>query len=50
MAAVPAALATEIGFIAVGVGGAVSAAAAFLLLFLACHQARLARWRRRATT
>ena len=46
IAALPVAIAVEAGFIIVGLGGAVTAAAAFAALFLACHQTRLARWRR----
>jgi hypothetical protein len=44
--ALPAAIVVEIGAIAIGAGGAVTAAAAFALLFGACHQIRLTRWRR----
>lgn len=46
LAALPLAIAVEIGAILVGVGGAVSAAAAFLVVFGVCHQIRLMRWRR----
>jgi len=46
LVALPPAIMVEIGAIAIGVGGAVSAAAAFALLFGACHQIRLTRWRR----
>jgi hypothetical protein len=44
--ALPAALVVEVAAIAVNVGGAVTAGAAFLVLFAACHQIRLARRRR----
>lgn len=44
---VPVAIAVEIVAILVNVGGALSASLAFLLLFGAWHQTRLARWRRR---
>ncbi|HEX5250164.1 MAG TPA: hypothetical protein VFW14_10905 [Gaiellales bacterium] len=46
LAALPLAIAVEIGAILVDVGGAVSAAAAFLVVFGVCHQIRLMRWRR----
>jgi hypothetical protein len=46
LAAVPLAIAVEIGAILVNVGGAASAAVAFLVLFGLCHQIRLMRWRR----
>jgi gamma-glutamyltranspeptidase len=40
------AIAVEIGAVVVNVGGAVTAAVAFLLAFGVCHQIRLMRWRR----
>jgi hypothetical protein len=46
--AVPVAIVVEIIAISTNVGGAVTASVAFLVLFGAWHQARLARWRRRA--
>ena len=46
LVALPPAIAVEIGAIVVNVGGAVSAALAFLLVFGVCHQIRLMRWRR----
>ena len=46
LTAVPLAITVEVGAILVNVGGAVSAAAAFLVLFGMCHQIRLLRWRR----
>lgn len=39
------AVVVELAAIAVNIGGAVTATAAFLGLFAACHQVRLARWR-----
>ena len=45
LAAVPPAIAIEIGAVAANVGGAVTATLAFLLCFGVCHQIRLARWR-----
>jgi hypothetical protein len=47
LVALPAAIAVEFGAISAGVGGAVSAALAFVVVFGVCHQARLVRWRRR---
>jgi uncharacterized protein involved in response to NO len=44
--ALPPAIVVELAAIAVNIGGAVSGTAAFLALFAACHQVRLARWRR----
>jgi hypothetical protein len=46
LAALPAAIAVELAAIAVNIGGAVTATLAFIALFAACHQIRLARWRR----
>ena len=46
LVALPAAIVAEIAAIAVGAGGAVSAAAGFVLLFAACHHIRITRWRR----
>jgi hypothetical protein len=46
LVAMPPAIALEIGAIFANVGGAVSAALAFLVLFGLCHQIRLLRWRR----
>jgi uncharacterized protein involved in response to NO len=47
--AVAPAIVVELAAIAVNMGGAVTATAAFLALFAACHQVRLARWRRHET-
>ena len=46
LVALPPAIVIEIAAIAVNLGGAVTATLAFLLCFAACHQVRLARWRR----
>jgi hypothetical protein len=46
LAALPPAIAVELAAVTVNVGGAVSATLAFVVLFGACHQIRLARWRR----
>lgn len=46
LAAIPLAIAVETAAILVDVGGAVSAAVAFLVAFGLCHQIRLMRWRR----
>jgi hypothetical protein len=46
LAALPPAIAVELLAITVNIGGAVSATLAFLVMFGACHQIRLARWRR----
>jgi hypothetical protein len=45
LVAVPPAIILEIAAIGANVGGAVTAALAFLLCFGVCHQIRLARWR-----
>jgi hypothetical protein len=47
LAALPPAIALEIGAIALNVGGAVTATLAFVVCFGVCHQVRLARWRHR---